>query len=246
LPWPVVPYGSSTVVCQYDGPDAKMAGMDLARARFLVDVLAPSGSLERIREFAASLRQSTRREGELLVVGTPGFEPWHFTAHMADEARWARLPELEPTLVRWSVPPSAPSHLSVPLERLEAARRGETLMVVTIEQAPHPLLERVADARKVGATILTMDSGDPDLAGLAHDALVLPQGVKAENAGRDTEQDDIEETSAGLESPLVTFELGQHIVPVAAGDQGSAGRRQQSRLARFLDVIAGPAPRSPH
>jgi hypothetical protein len=246
LPWPVVPYGSSTVVCQSDGPDAKMAGMDLARARFLVDVLAPSGSLERIREFAASLRQSTRREGELLVVGTPGFEPWHFTAHMADEARWARLPELEPTLVRWSVPPSAPSHLSVPLERLEAARRGETLMVVTIEQAPDPLLERVADARKVGATILTMDSGDPDLADLAHDALVLPQGVEAGNAGRDTEQDDIEETSAGLESPLVTFELGQHIVPVAAGDQGSAGRRKQSRLARFLDVIAGPAPGSPH
>jgi len=246
LPWPVVPYGSSTVVCQSDGPDAKMASMDLARARFLVDVLAPSGSLERIREFAGSLRQSTRREGELLVVGTPGFEPWHFTAHMADEARWARLPELEPTLVRWSVPPSAPSHLSVPLERLEAARRGETLMVVTIEQAPHPLLERVADARKVGATILTMDSGDPDLADLAHDALVLPQGVEAGNAGRDIEQDDIEETSAGIESPLVTFELGQHIVPVAAGDQGSAGRRQQSRLARFLDVIAGPAPRSPH
>ncbi|HEV8527836.1 MAG TPA: hypothetical protein VGS60_09855, partial [Actinomycetes bacterium] len=174
-----------------------MASMDLARARFLVDVLAPSGSLERIREFAGSLRQSTRREGELLVVGTPGFEPWHFTAHMADEARWARLPELEPTLVRWSVPPSAPSHLSVPLERLEAARRGETLMVVTIEQAPHPLLERVADARKVGATILTMDSGDPDLADLAHDALVLPQGVEAGNAGRDIEQDDIEETSAG-------------------------------------------------
>ena len=246
MPWPVVPYGSSTVVCQSDGPDAKMAGMDLARARFLVEVLAPSGSLERIREFAGSLRQSTRREGELLVVGTPGFEPWHFTAHMADEARWARLPELEPTLVRWSVPPSAPSHLSVPLERLEAARRGETLMVVTIEQAPHPLLERVADARKVGATILTMDSGDPDLADLAHDALVLPQGVEAGNAGRDIEQDDIEETSAGFESPLVTFELGQHIVPVAAGDQGSAGRRQQSRLARFLDVIAGPAPRSPH
>ena len=246
MPWPVVPYGSSTVVCQSDGPDAKMAGMDLARARFLVDVLAPSGSLERIREFAGSLRQSTRREGELLVVGTPGFEPWHFTAHMADEARWARLPELEPTLVRWSVPPSAPSHLSVPLERLEAARRGETLMVVTIEQAPDPLLERVADARKVGATILTMDSGDPDLADLAHDALVLPQGVEAGNAGRDIEQDDIEETSAGLESPLVTFELGQHIVPVAAGDQGSAGRRRQSRLARFLDVIAGPAPGSPH
>jgi hypothetical protein len=159
------------------GLDVKMAGMDLARARFLVDVLTPSGHLERIREFAGSLRQSTQRDGELLVVGTPGFEPWHFTAHMADEARWARLPELEPTLVRWSVPRSAPSHLAVPLERLEAARRGETLMVVTTERAPHPLLERVADARKIGATILTMDSGDPDLAGLAHDALVLPRGL---------------------------------------------------------------------
>ena len=228
------------------GPDAKMAGMDLARARFLVDVLTPSGSLDRIRDFAGSLRQATRRHGDLLVVGTPGFEPWHFTAHMADEARWARLPELEPTLVRWSVPPAAPSHLSVPLERLEAATRGETLMVVTTEQAPHPLLERVADARKVGATILTMDAGDPDLAGLAHDALVLPQGVEVENAGRDIEEDEIEGISAGLEGSLVTFDLGQHIVPVAAGDQGTADRRKQSRLARFLDAIAGPAPRSPH
>ena len=221
-----------------------MAGMDLARARFLVEVLTPSGSLARIREFAGSLRQSTRHDCELLVVGTPGFEPWHFTAHMADEARWAKLPQLEPTLVRWSVPAGAPSHLSIPLERLEAARRGETLMVVTTEQAPRPLLERVADARKVGATILTMDSGDPDLAGLAHDALVLPRGVEMGNPGQDIEQDDIEEIRASLESSLVTFDLGQHIVPVAAGDQGPAGRRKQSRLARFLDVIAGPAPRS--
>ena len=223
-----------------------MAGMDLARARLLVDVLSPSGHLERIREFAGSLRQSTRRDGELLVVGTPGFEPWHFTAHMADEARWSGLPELEPTLVRWSVPPSAPSHLAVPLERLEAARRGETLMVVTTERAPHPLLERVADARKIGATILTMDSGDPDLAGLAHDALVLPPGMDAENTARDVELDDFAQTSPGLESSLVTFDLGQHIVPVAAGEQGSAGGRKQSRLARFLEVIAGPAPRSTH
>jgi hypothetical protein len=223
-----------------------MAGMDLARARFLVDVLTPSGHLERIRDFAGSLRQSTRRHSELLVVGTPGFEPWHFTAHMADEARWARLPELEPTLVRWSIPPSAPSHLSVPLERLEAAKRGETLMVVTTEQAPHPLLERVADARRVGATILTMDSGDPDLAGLAHDALVLPPGIDAEETARDIEHDDSQRTTARLESSLVTFDLGQHIVPIAAGDLGSAGRRKQSRLARFLEVIAGPAPRSTH
>jgi hypothetical protein len=220
--------------------------MDLARARFLVDVLTPSGQLERIREFAGSLRQSTRRHGELLVVGTPGFEPWHFTAHMADEALWARLPELEPTLVRWSVPPSAPSHLAVPLERLEAARRSETLMVVTTEQAPHPLLERVADARKLGATILTMDSGDPDLASLAHDALVLPPGLDTENTARDVELDNFAQTSPGPESSLVTFDLGQHIVPVAAGDQGNAGGRKLGRLARFLEVIAGPAPRSTH
>jgi hypothetical protein len=106
-------------------------------------------------------------------------------------------------------------------------------------------LERVADARKVGATILTMDSGDPDLAGLAHDALVLPPGIDAENTVRDIEQDDIRQTSPDLGSSLVTFDLGQHIVPVAAGDQSTAGRKQ-SRLARFLDVIAGPAPRSTH
>src|SRR5262245_7782858 len=129
LPWPAgLDVGRRPQCAGSAGLDVKMAGMDLARARFLVDVLTPSGHLERIREFAGSLRQSTRRHGELLVVGTPGFEPWHFTAHMADEAVWARLPELEPTLVRWSVPPSAPTHLSVPLERLEVAKRGETLM----------------------------------------------------------------------------------------------------------------------
>lgn len=216
--------------------------MDLARARLLVDVLTPSGRLDRIREFAGSLRRSTRRGGELLVVGTPDFEPWHFAAHLADEARWAHLPELEPTLVRWSVPPSAPSHLAVPLSRLEAARRGETLMVVTTERAPSPLLERIGDARKVGATILTMDGGDPELAGLAHDALILPPGVGGSGNAGEIDGDSAG-PSDGVEPPLLTFDLGQHVVPIAAGDRDDLRRRTRGRLARFLEVIAGPAPR---
>jgi hypothetical protein len=216
--------------------------MDLARARLLVDILTPSGRLDRIREFAGSLRRSTRRGGELLVVGTPDFEPWHFAAHLADEARWAHLAELEPTLVRWSVPPSAPSHLAVPLSRLEAARRGETLMVVTTEPAPPPLLERIGDARKVGATILTMDGGDPELAGLAHDALILPpEGEDGGHLGPSGGGNATE--SGGAELPLLTFDLGQHLVPIAAGDQAGLRRHTRGKLARFLEVIAGPAPR---
>jgi hypothetical protein len=217
----------------------KMVRMDLARARLLLDALTPTGHVDRVREFAGSLRRSaSRRSDGLLVVGTPGYEPWHFTAHLADEAHYSGLPELEPTLVRWSVPHDAPSHLAVSLDRLEAARRGETLMIVTGEAAPQPLLERVADARKIGATILTMDTGDVDLADLAHDALVLPPDPEPEPGS--IESSGLVPHSAAYP---VTFNIGQHVVPIAAGDQPGRARRAQGRLARFLEVIAGPPAR---
>ncbi len=222
-----------------------MVAMDLARARLLLETLAPTGHVDRVREFAGSLRRSAaRRSGDLLVVGTPGYEPWHFTAHLADEARYSGLPELEATLIRWSVPQDAPAHLAVSLDRLEAARRGETLMVVTEEVAPAALLERIADARKVGATVFTMDTGDRELGDLAHDALVLPPDRGPDSASED------ESGRAARPGPALTvsgypltFNVGQHVVPVAASDQPGRIRRAQGRLARFLDVIAGPPAR---
>src|ERR1700722_4253729 len=150
--------------------------------------------LEQASSLGRALRTSPRSAGGLLVVGTPDYEPWHVTAHLDDEARLSGVAELTPTLVRWSPPAGAPPHLAVGLARLEAARRGETLFVVAEGTAPVPLLERVNDARKTGATILALDSDDPELDALAHEALAVPQSL--------------------------TFDVGQHLVSAAAGDRG--------------------------
>ena len=148
-------------------------------------------------------------------MGTPDYEPWHVTAHLDDEARLAGIPELAPTLVRWAPPAGAPPHLSVGLARLEAAQRGETLFVVADDTAPVPLLERVDDARRVGATILALDEGDPELDALAHEALAVPESL--------------------------SFDAGQHLVSAAAGEREATGARGlRARLARLLDTVSGP------
>jgi hypothetical protein len=210
-----------------------MDAVDVERVRVMFEVLSPTGALDRARGFARSMRRSLKDPGGLLVVGTPGYEPWHFTAHLADEARYAGLSELEPTLVRWHVPPDAPTHLAVPLDRLVAARRGETLLVVTEERAPEQLLERVLDAKKVGATIFTMDVGDPELGGLAHESLVAPADGAAVQAG-----------APPTPAEPVGFDLTQHVVSVAASErERSAAKRARDRLARFLDLVSGPPAR---
>ncbi len=136
---------------------------------------------------------------------------------MDDESRLSGIAELAPTLVRWSPPPDAPPHLAVGLARLEAARRGETLFVVAQDTAPVPLLERVNDARKTGATILALDTGDgdPELDALAHEFLAVPE--------------------------TLSFDAGQHLVSAAAGERdASRARTLRARLARLLDTVSGP------
>ncbi|MBG0816197.1 hypothetical protein [Planomonospora sp. ID82291] len=192
--------------------------MDGGSVALLREVLESTGWVERTRELGRALR-TTRSPGGLLVVGTPADEPWHLTAHLGDEARLSGLPQLAPTLVRWSPPPDAPAHLRIGLERIEKARRGETLFVVAEERAPDPLLERVSDARRTGATILALDGGDPELEGLAHDALAVP-----------------------ARAPL-SFDGAQHLVSMAAGEEPRpAGPRAglRSRLARLLERLSGP------
>jgi hypothetical protein len=182
-------------------------------------LLAGSGWLEQARSLGRALRSSTRSAGGLLVVGTPSYEPWHLTAHLDDESRLSGVAELRPTLVRWSSPPDAPPHLRVGLSRLEAARRGETLFVVSDATAPVPLLERVSDARRTGATILALDTGagDPALDALAHEALAVPD--------------------------TLSFDAGQHLVSAAAGE-GDMGRMRKRSirdlLARLLEATSGP------
>jgi hypothetical protein len=188
--------------------------MDSGSVALLRELLAETGWLERARELGLALR-ATRSPGGLLVMGTPDDEPWHVTAHLADEARFSGLPQLAPTLVRWTPPAGAPAHLRVGLERLQRASRGETLFVLAEGQAPVPLLERVDDARRTGATILAIDGGDRELAGLAHDAIAVPG-----------------------DGP-VTFDGAQHLVSAAAGElEQRPGLR--ARLARLLEKVSGP------
>jgi hypothetical protein len=198
--------------------------MDIARVAIMREALSATGWIEESRRFAASLRRSTRDPGGLLLVGSPDDEPWHLAAHLDDEARYSGLPQLSPTLVRWHPPPGSPRHLAVGLERIEAAQRGETVFVVTANDAPPPLLERVSDARRVGATVLALDQGDRELEALAHDAFTPPATATA--------------------AAPVSFELAQHLVSAAAGEGANARSARPSmrgRLARLLDTISGPA-----
>ena len=211
-------------------------------------LLAPTGWLERTRAFARGLRTATRTRGGLLVVGTPDEEPWHLTAHLDEESRLAGIPELAPTLVRWRVPERAPSHLRVGLERLEAARRGETLFVVAPSAAPVPLLERLSDARRVGATVFALDAGDPELDALAHEAMAVQPGAGP--------------VSFGAAQHLISAACGELGEPAGAGEQefGVANgdtrtrlpqpadyqrhrtgvRGLRNRVARLLDAVSGP------
>jgi hypothetical protein len=199
--------------------------MNAEQVAALRALLAPTGWVDRTAGFARALRRSSR--GGLLVIGPQAAEPWHMTAHLADETRLAGLTELIPTLVRWSPPPGAPPHLSVGLDRLRGASREETLLVVSQPIAPPDLLERVHDVRRVGVTVFALDTGDPELDLLAHESLPVPAGT-------------------------LSFDVAQHLVSSAvAGDSSPGGghriagrtdRPLRTKLARLLDVISGTVP----
>jgi hypothetical protein len=171
---------------------------------------------DEVVEFAGALGTAPQSPGGLLLVGTPAEEPWHFAAHLTDEAEWAARPELAPTLVRWQVPPGAPAHLAVGLDRLHAVRRRETLLVVSPDAAPERLLDGVARARKTGAHVLAIEAGVADLRDLAHEALTVP-----------------------VHSYL---DVVQHVVSATA--PGARKRSVRERLGRLLDGLQG-APRAP-
>jgi hypothetical protein len=190
--------------------------MDASQVRALRELLATTGWPERTQDFARAVRSSAKAPGSLLLFGPAEDEPWHLAAHLDDESRLNALPELSPTLVRWDPPRGAPPHLRVGLDRLEAARRGEALLVVSEAASPEGLLERVDDARRVGATILTMEGEDRELRGLAHESLTVPAS-----------------------EPLISFDAAQHLVSAAAGDPHPK-RGLRERLANLLDTITGP------
>jgi hypothetical protein len=196
----------------------------------LREALARTGWVERTRDFAGSLRRVSD-PGRLLLVGTPDEEPWHLAAHLDDEARISGLPQLSPTLVRWSAPPQAPPHLAVTMQRLEAASRNETVFVVAPDAAPESLLERVADARRIGATILSIDDGDDELGALVHDRLIVSSSSN-------------ERLVVASDMPMtVDIDTVQHLVSVAAGENVTRSS-MRDRIARMLERVSGPAPRA--
>jgi len=213
--------------------------VNTAQVEALRTLLASSGWLERTRYFAKALRGRSRTPQGLLIVGTPTLEPWHMTAHLADESRLAGLPELAPTLVRWAPPPDSPPHLRVGIERIRQAGRSETLLVVGSDAAPDALLERVADARKAGVAIFALDRGDDELNSLAHESLAVRPDLDP-----------------------VSFDGAQHLVSLAVGEPDDTGARlggglsrgesagqagqlrlgdARGRLARLLNAVSGPS-----
>ncbi|MER6219309.1 hypothetical protein ACWCYL_02710 [Streptomyces sp. 900105755] len=195
--------------------------MDAVRVALLREVLAGTEWLTATRRFAGALRGSVvTHGGGLLLVGTPEYEPWHLAAHLADEAAWSGTPELAPTLVRHDARPTDPAHLAVGPGRIEAARRGETLLVVAPGDAG-PLLERVHTARRAGVTVLTLATADDALTAMAHETLTVPE-------------------TAELDLDTV-----QHLVSAATGENGPSprGRRRfRDRLARLADTVTAPPP----
>ncbi|MEU9863779.1 hypothetical protein AB0D99_23195 [Streptomyces sp. NPDC047971] len=197
--------------------------MDAVRVALLREVLAGTEWPAAARGFAGSLRSSVvPRGGGLLLVGTADHEPWHLAAHLVDEATWSGQPELAPTLVRHRVRPGDPAHLAVGLGRLEAARRGATLLVVAPERPDAEVLERVHDARRAGATVLSLDAGDPEVRGLAHETLTVAPDAE------------------------VDLDTVQHLVSAAAGENSlpaPRGRRRfRDRLSRLADHLTSPPP----
>jgi hypothetical protein len=184
-------------------------------------LLSGTQGLDQAADLARALASGKHSTGGLLLVGTPDDEPWHFGAHLDDEARWAGVPTLAPTWVRWNPPPDAPPHLAVGLDRLSAVGRGETLLVATPTGAIDPLLERVSDARKHGALILAVEGAPTELQSLAHEAVSIG------------------------DSATMGYDLTTHLVSVAAGESAS-GRshavrvRLRDRLARMLERVSGP------
>ncbi|MDQ1712572.1 MAG: hypothetical protein QOE45_2022 [Frankiaceae bacterium] len=169
-------------------------------------------------DFASALGTAPTDPGGLLLVGTPDEEPWHFAAHLTDEAEWAGRAELSPTLVRWAVPEGAPAHLAVGLDRLHVVHARETLLVVAPGAAPERLLDDVDRARRGGAHVLAVEAGDKDLRGLAHEALTVPVAAY--------------------------FDVVQHVLSATAPGAVRRRRGVRERLGRLLDDLQG-VPRPP-
>lgn len=197
-----------------------MGSMDRSEARILRELLEAGRGrawLDEADDFAASLRAAPRQVGGLLLVGPGDAEPWHMTAHLSEEARLLGLDQLVPTLVQAAPEVGAPAQLSIGLDRISAAGRNDAVLVVAAVDPESSVLERVADAKKHGARVLTLGQTAPLAVDLAHDSLAVP-----------------EPSDIGLPS----FDGAQHLVSAAAVDGRQRGLAL--RLRRWIEAVNGP------
>jgi hypothetical protein len=203
-----------------------MSTMDREQAVALRELLVATSTepewVTASSEFGLALRSAPKATGGLLIAGPADAEPWHFTAHLSDEAQWAQLPLLVPTLLRAAPPPDAPAHLSMGWERLAQSGRGEALLVVAAVDPHEELLERIDGARRKGTRILALAQTAPELRGIAHESLIVPEPTRIDDPG------------------LLTFDTAQHLVSLASTAQGGRPAGLRIRLGRWLDRINGP------
>ncbi len=222
--------------------------MDADRVAALREMLDHTPWWAQANGLAAVVRR-TPGPGHLLLVGTPRVEPWHLAAHLDDESRTSGQGQLSPQLVRWRPPTGAAPHLSIGMSRLENVSRGETVFVVAPDDAPDPLLERVDGARRTGATVVALDTGDDRLGGLAHERMTVSTSGLAIPAALDLtlespadgDPDVPPDVLAGLHLPA-SFDLAQHFVSAAAGLDPTDRPGWRARLHQLLDLVSGPAP----
>lgn len=224
--------------------------MDLTKATLLREMLTGTELASRTTRFAHSLRRFTTRPRGLMLFGPAGDEPWHLTAHLDDELHRAGVEDLRPSLVRWSPPPDAPPHLAVGLDRLHDAGRGESLLVVSENTPPPTLLERIDDVRRRGATVFSIDNGDSDLASLSHESLVpellIPDGLNGgwlrHQVSYEYEPDhpDVpDETLLAVGEAVAGFEMTQHLVSLAVGDDDISQPGWRRRLRTIIERLGG-------
>ncbi|WP_433164323.1 hypothetical protein [Kribbella sp. CA-247076] len=229
--------------------------MDLTRASLLRGMLTGTELGSRTTEFAHSLRRFTTRTGGLMLFGPADDEPWHLTAHLDDELHRAGIESVRPSLIRWSPPPDAPPHLSIGLDRLRDAGRGESLLVVAEDDPADTLLERISDVRRRGTTIFSIGNGDKELTSLSHESLVpellVPDGFGWTSRRIELDHDEPEsavEQAMAIDQAAVTdleartaegFEMAQHLVSLAAADEEAGQPAWRRRLRAAIERLSG-------
>jgi hypothetical protein len=185
-----------------------------ADRRAWVTLRTSASWLSKAWDLGQALRPQARANHQLFIIGTTTFDPWHVAAHLDDEARLSGFSELRPTLLRWHPPAGAPAHLSHSFEELRHSKAGPTVLVVAPDALHEDELERLANARRRGASLLAVSAAEGDLADLVHESVTLSAQAVAESQ---------------IASP---FEVATHLLAVSAGTSELPHRRGILRRTR--------------